>query len=879
MSYAGEELWQVSLEFPAAERKDPGFTYHYILKEPGGTLVHDWGQMRRLHLNQGAATEVRIVDSWNFAGFPENALLTEPFRRVLLKRTENDGATPPSEAAKGGNYTFKVQAPLLAPRQTVCLLGNAAALRNWDAGNPILLTSDPEGNGFTARVQIDDGPVMLEYKYGIYDLESRTFVRYEQGQNRSLHLAGPDFALTLVDDGFIRESGSHWKGAGVAIPVFSLRTEKGFGVGEFEDLKPLADWAARTGLKLIQILPVNDTTATHSWHDSYPYSGISAFALHPIYLNLEKVANSKNKRLLAKLEPDRQRLNALPHLDYERVMEAKLVFIRQIYPSQKDATFKSAGFKAFLKENRHWLEPYAAFCCLRDRFGTADFNTWQTHREYNEKQARALGEPGAPTHDSIWMTYFLQYHLHCQLREAVEYAHSRGVILKGDIPIGVYRYGADVWQQPELYFSNMQAGAPPDAFAEKGQNWSFPTYNWPKMKQTGFAWWKQRFTQMANYFDAFRIDHVLGFFRIWSIPLHAVEGILGYFVPALPVREEEFAARKVAFDRKRFLEPYIMDEVLRDVFSRPSEWTGAPEELCAEAKERFLQPTEKGRYRLRPEFATQRLVEQYFNSREATPRNARLQLGLFDLLSNVLLFEVPGATGPELHFRLGMDISPSFKHLEPFTQKQLRELYLDYFFKRQDDFWRASAMQKLPALKAATNMLILGEDLGMVPDCVPGVMSDLGLLGLEVQRMPKRLGQTFSRPAEAPYLSVVTPGTHDMSVIRGWWEEDPGLTQRFFNEEMGLKGTAPAKCEPWINQLIVAMHLASPAMWSIFQIQDLLGMAPEYCQRNPAEERINVPANVKNYWKYRMHVSFEDLLKADAFNDALRSRIQLAGRA
>jgi 4-alpha-glucanotransferase len=216
--------------------------------------------------------------------------------------------------------------------------------------------------------------------------------------------------------------------------------------------------------------------------------------------------------------------------------------------------------------------------------------------------------------------------------------------------------------------------------------------------------------------------------------------------------------------------------------------------------------------------------------------------------------------------------------MDPRTQSQLRELYTDYFFRRQDDFWMKEALQKLPALKRVTNMLVCGEDLGMVPACVPEAMKQLGLLSLEVQRMPKRLHYEFSRPSAAPYLSVVTPSTHDMSTIRGWWNEDRNVIQRFYENELGRHGPAPEECGPWINRAIVQQHLASPAMWSIFQLQDLLGMDQHLRRPNPSEERINVPADAKNYWRYRMHVWLEDLLQADAFNNGLKRDLQESGR-
>ena len=232
-----------------------------------------------------------------------------------------------------------------------------------------------------------------------------------------------------------------------------------------------------------------------------------------------------------------------------------------------------------------------------------------------------------------------------------------------------------------------------------------------------------------------------------------------------------------------------------------------------------------------------------------------MKTGLFDLISNVILLEVEG----KFHFRFAMEQTASFKYLPPDTQAKLRDLYVDYFFRRQDDFWKREAMQKLPALKRVTNMLICGEDLGLVPACVPEVMRDLGFLGLEIQRMPKNPGQEFSRPADAPYLSVVTPSTHDMNTIRGWWREDRALTQKFFNRELGLPGEAPPECEPKIVEAVVRQHLASPAMWSIFQLQDLLGLDGHLRRADVEAERINVPAIPNFYWRYRLHLTLEKL--------------------
>ena len=247
------------------------------------------------------------------------------------------------------------------------------------------------------------------------------------------------------------------------------------------------------------------------------------------------------------------------------------------------------------------------------------------------------------------------------------------------------------------------------------------------------------------------------------------------------------------------------------------------------------------------------------------------------MISNIILIKDKDDTDA-YHFRIDMHHTSSFQNLDNCTRQILIDLYEDYFYSRQNDFWKKEAMEKLPVLKDATNMLVCGEDLGMVPVCVPDVMQQLNFLSLEIQRMPKNSSSRFSNLAYVPYLSVVSPSTHDLSTIRGWWEEDRSITQQFYNDELKQTGTAPYFCEPWINEKIVEQHLKSPAMWAIFQLQDILGIDSNIRRQMPQEERINVPANSNHYWNYRMHINLEDLIEASAFNEKLKMLISQSGR-
>ena len=567
LTYLNEDLWHGVFEIDT--KKYPTLFYQYHFQAKNGALTSEWETERLLDLSDKSMDYQEVIDHWNPAGAIENTFLTQPFQNIFNPAT---AATPTPVGKQTFSHVFKVKAPLVQAGQSVCLLGHGAALRAWDTAAPLVLKRD--GNWWTIRLDLTQEDFPLGYKYGIWDHTGNRFLGFETGNNRTLYApsAGQKKHLITLHDGFMRMPNNTWKGAGVAIPVFSLRSKKSWGVGEFTDLPLLADWAKSVGLKIIQLLPINDTTATHTWTDSYPYSAISAFALHPIFLNVEQLAGKKHAALLKPYLKQQKALNALEAVDYEAVLQMKWDIIRQLYDLLKADWLKDKDYAAYYAANKDWLAPYAAFCRLRDVNGTADFNRWSSHAVYNAKAVEKLLAPGSEQSDQIGLHLFVQWQLHLQLKAATDYCHQKGLAVKGDIPIGIYRHSCDAWMAPDLYNMDQQAGAPPDDFAEKGQNWGFPTYNWERMKNDGFAWWKQRFEQMSLYFDAFRIDHILGFFRIWSIPVDAVEGILGQFVPAIPVTEQELREAGIGFSYERFCKPFINEKILLDTFGADAHW-------------------------------------------------------------------------------------------------------------------------------------------------------------------------------------------------------------------------------------------------------------------------------------------------------------------
>ncbi len=846
LQFINNQYWGLTVDvYP---KRKHTITYKYFIVKNGETDV-EFGDDKVIAIDDFKSVEVQTVDTWQNLSDERNNFFAQPFSAVLLQRTGI------KKKLKQKNYThiFRAKAPLLQANQVLCITGEGKSLGAWQTDAVLPMT--PNGNWFEAAVNINSE--ICTYKYAIYDTAAKVFVSYEHGENR-ITSKGKANAVTILHDGFAHVTDIKFKGAGVAIPIFSLRTKNSFGVGEFADMPGLVDWAKKIGLKLIQLLPINDTHATGTWKDSYPYAAISAFALHPMYINLATVAGKKHESVIKALSKKQKQLNELAVVDYEQVMQFKLAALKELYLLEKESFLKDETYLQYFNTNKHWLLPYAAFCYLKEKHGSCQYSQWKSHSEYSSANISRLVSATQKHYDEVAIHYFIQYHLHLQLKTATAYSHKNGIVVKGDIPIGIFRNSVDAWVAPDLYNMNEQAGAPPDDFAVMGQNWGFPTYNWHKMQEDGFAWWRKRFEQMSIYFDAFRIDHILGFFRIWSIPMHAVQGILGRFVPALALHQNEFEQNGIYFDYQRYCQPYITNDILHQLFGHDLEFVKAT----------FLEG-----FSFKEEFNTQRAIATFFETQFT--EKAYLQETLFNLISNVILLHEEGAF---FHFRIAMNQTSSFQQLDASTQNKLQQLYTHYFYYRQDAFWKKEAMQKLPQLKLSTNMLICGEDLGMVPHCVPEVMSNLSILSLEIQRMPKASAAAFFHPNDAPYLSVVTPSTHDMSTIRGWWEEDKTLTQQFYNNVMGEMGEAPAFCEAWVNRKILEQHMHAPAMWSIFQLQDLLGADEAIRRENPQEERINVPADPNHYWQYRMHMSLEQLKKEDNINGYLRQLITASGR-
>ncbi len=827
-------------------------SYSYQLEDKQANMLRqEWGELHKIALAKGI-THCMIYDRWQ--DMPaDKSFYTSLFTQSIFKR-----ATPTKAVLQNDSLMVAVNLPTLLPTQHLVMVGGAPELGEWNPAKGIKMHDSNFPLWQSPSLKITDSLLASEYKFVIVESESDSVVAWEEGYNRTFaHYPSNEYKAIYQQLTIPLFKLAPWRGAGVAIPLFSLRSNNSMGVGEFLDLKLMVDWAVATGQKIIQILPINDSTMSRTWMDSYPYNANSIFALHPQYISLQAVGKLKSSAAQKRYTDLGKQLNSLEVVDYEAVNNLKENYLRQLYTESGEATLSAKDFQQFFAQNSYWLEPYALFSLLRDKYKSVEFAAWGDEAIYSQ----ALQESYNTHHyNELAYYYFVQYHLHVQLVEAREYAQSKGVVFKGDIPIGVSRNSVDVWVNPHLFHLNAQAGAPPDDFSILGQNWGFPTYNWQEMAKDNYAWWSARFKKMAEYFDAYRIDHILGFFRIWEIPLDAVHGLLGYFNPALPYTAQEMKDNYGFYFEKAYTEPQINSWLLGQLFGNDT----------AQVAATYFDQTGEDKYAFKTAYNTQQKVTEIVNDMQLADK-------LLSLFNEVLFIE-DSEKKEHYHPRISAQSCYKFRAMNEYDQARYNHLYNDFYYHRHNDYWGAEAMKKLPTLIESTNMLTCGEDLGMIPDCVAAVMESQQILSLEIQRMPKDPNLTFGEPWNYPYRSVCTTSTHDMNPLRAWLLEEKELSQRFLKEQFNIDYTIDQDCAGWVCEAIVKQHLDSPAMWTILPLQDWLSIDESVRKQDPESERINVPANSRHYWQYRMHCTLESLLQAAQVNEKMAQLINDSAR-
>jgi len=770
-----------SCELTKSVKTSAYIDYYYSVYKCDEETRHEWlTEPHRLEFAAIRGIHYTIYDHW--LDIPEDSYMySSAFTDCVSARKR--GMSELQE--NGKTVRLKVRAPQLRSNERLALIGGGQTLGNWEARKALPMT-EHDANEWVISLDADKLPQTFEFKFVVFGDGDQPI--WENGMNRTVTLPEIELGEVVVYELAQAYFPVYpWKGAGTVIPIFSLRSEGSFGVGDFGDLKMMIEWCDKTKQRVLQVLPINDTNMTKTWQDSYPYNSISIYALHPQYTDFRQLPAIKDEAKREAFENLRKELNALTQIDYERMFSAKMDYLREIFAQEWTAVQRRESYKKFFEQNSEWLVPYAAFCYYRDLYGTAVFSEWP--KEATVKNTQKTTFKGKK---ELQFWYFVQYNLDAQMREAHSYARAHRVILKGDIPIGISRDGVEAWVEPKYFNLNGQAGAPPDAFSADGQNWGFPTYNWDAMLADGCSWWVRRFRKMAEYFDAYRIDHVLGFFRIWEIPMPHKSGLMGQFAPALGMSREEIEGYGVEFNEGLFLVDH----------KRSDRW----------------------------------------------------------------------------HPRIAVQYQEAYQNISEEQKFCFNRLYNDYFYRRNNQFWYTEAMKKLPKLTQATRMLVCAEDLGMVPDCVPWVMNELRILSLEIQSMPKDPTTRFGKLSHNPYRSVDTISTHDMATLRQWWDEDEERSQTYFNTSLRRGGPAPRPLPGWLAKDIVSRHLTSPSMLCLLSFQDWMSIDEKLRLPDENAERINIPANPRHYWRYRMHLTIEQLMQADELNEEISTLIIQSGR-
>ena len=798
--------------------------YYYSVKNSDGELI-EISLLKRQVPSIKSVKNIEIYD--DFLIGPDSVFQTIPFTDIYFPHKKQ------KEAIQKQGWVLQIFAPNIDKNQRLAMVGSGVSLGDWKVKNDLICKYIGKG-WWSVVLDSELQNCEIEYKFVFINKKNKKVEKWENGENR-INTFVADDKVHVLNLRFRQDYDFH--AYGTAVPVFSLRSNKGWGVGEFLDIKNLSDWASKRGMRAIQLLPINDTTRTKTDSDSYPYSANSIYALNPLYLNCPKVGVLNDKIAQKQFLKKAAALNKKEFVDYGNVLNLKLDYLQKLFAQEYENILADGEFVEFCLQNKNWLLSYAVFSCLRDKFSTSDFSNWGECSNYNVDEVEQFASENK---SKVEFYYFLQFHLSKQLKEACDYAHQKGIMIKGDLPIGISADSVDAWISPHLFNLQQQAGAPPDDFSREGQNWGFPTYCWEEMQKDGYLWWKNRFQNMQTYFDAFRIDHILGFFRIWEIERTALWGVLGTFNAALPMSVSEIENFGIGFDRNRFAQPLISEVLLDKTFSA---------EEKDFVKDTFLCQQTFSEFSFKPDFCSQQKMAQFF---ERNPiKSVDFQRKVLQLYTEVLFVEDHYKKG-FFHPRINAFETESFGLLTSEEKDAFLKLHYYFYYERHNDFWRRKALEKLPLLLQNVGMLVCGEDLGMIPQCVPDVMSLLNILTLEVQRMPKKCGEEFVNPQQTPYLSVCTTGTHDTSTLRAWWEENYDATKRYYNQVLNLDGDAPEKCSTEVAKMVVEQHLNSASLFSILPVQDFLATDEKYPKTIPTTERINNPANPHHFWCYRL---------------------------
>ena len=653
---------------------------------------------------------------------------------------------------------------------------------------------------------------------------------------------------------------------GAAIPVGALRGRGSMGVGEFADLAGFARLCKKMGLGLIQLLPVNDTG-----YESSPYSSLTAFGLHPLYLRIEDLpefagADAAIKEKIA--EAGRQH-EPEPRFSHHQILQAKLDILRDIYAAHRAEIAKKAASGGSLADwigKNSWVKGYAVYRRLKEANGGKSWKEWPDHREVSAADIDALWNDAKLREEHLFWAW-LQEALDGQFGRAAKAIADAGIILEGDLPILMNEDSADVWAHPDIFIQDLSAGAPPDMYSPEGQNWGFPIYDWEAQAKDNYAWWRSRLAVAAKYYQAYRIDHVLGFFRIWASSRFDRSSALGRYIPYTPVTAGDL--KKLGFDKSRIRwasQPHIPTGELWDALR--ANWGNLfnEAELAAAANKIFAKALNRVNNEELWLFKKKIRGEKDIDTLGLHPA---IRTYLFQAWHNRIFLEYQkGRFFPVWYFRN----SRAYNTLSE-IEKQNLEALLEKRRVKSEKVWEAQGKKLLSILVESSPMLPCAEDLGAVPDCVPRVLTRLKILGLRVVRWFRRWdwdGQPYVPFEEYPELSVCTPAVHDSSTVREWLEREANQEQ--FSGFIGVP-SLPKVYNPGTAKTVLLKTATARSRFRVFQIQDLLHLSPKWYADDAASERINVPGTSNEFnWTYRLPATIDEIAKDE---DLIRAVAEL----
>lgn len=636
----------------------------------------------------------------------------------------------------------------------------------------------------------------------------------------------------------------------VAVPVSALKSTHSCGIGEFADLVPFAEFCKKSALSMIQLLPVNDTGT-----ESSPYSALSAFALHPLYLSIRDIPEGTPYH--HDIGEIKNRFESLPRFDYRGLRLAKMDLLRRIFDDNEKSILKDPALQDWIIKNP-WICEYAVFMNLKHRFCEASWKQWDKMRTPSHGEIQDRWNSPKRKADHLFYAW-LQMRLDEQFSKAVSQCAALGIAIKGDIPILMNEDSCDAWANPEFFRDDLRAGSPPDDMNQLGQNWGFPIYNWDNLRDTGFSWWKERLSVASRYYHAYRIDHILGFFRIWSIPSGNSTGYLGWTTPHEAITTPELHGLGFSGDRLRWItEPHIPTSAIEAV--NHFDYLGSHgllSKVCNRIGNEEL-------WLFKPTITGERDIEK-----------ANLPQPVIEALLYAWKDRLLQETGRDDKGRALY--SPIWNWKDTSAWKSLsseEKESMGALFERKkaegEQLWEAQALEILGELTRSCDMLPCAEDLGSIPQCVPSVLSQLGILSLKVvrwERIWELEGQPLRDLGSYPSLSVAASSVHDSSTLRMWWDSEGG--REAFYAAYGSEGFTQDYCESTASAVLERIAQAGSRIVSI-PLQDFLALSSDTTAQNPNDERINIPGTVSPFnWTWRLPLNLESLIKNHHLTQAI----------